>query len=289
MEGFMSTGGGDEAALREQIDQLKEQLAHAQRLTALGELVSTTTHEFNNVLMTIINYAKLGLRHKDPQTHQKAFDKILQAGNRAARITNGILGFARNRTGSPEPTDMVKLVDDSLLLLERELAKYRISVERQVEQVPRARANPNQIQQVLVNLIINARQAMPQGGRLLVRLWHDPDNDTVAVTVRDNGCGIAPDVLPRIFEPFFTTKRGPDASGKGGTGLGLAACRDIIEAHQGRIRVESSLGKGTAFTIMLPVARTESIPPAPLMVSPGTVAGLVSTTVAAAPIAQTTG
>ena len=285
----MSTGGGDEAALREQIDRLKDQLAHAQRLTALGELVSTTTHEFNNVLMTIINYAKLGLRHKDPQTHQKAFDKILQAGNRAARITNGILGFARNRTGSPEPTDMVKLVDDSLLLLERELAKYRISVERQVEQVPRARANPNQIQQVLVNLVINARQAMPQGGRLLVRLWHDPDNDTVDVMVRDNGCGIAADVLPRIFEPFFTTKRGPDASGKGGTGLGLAACRDIIETHHGRIRVESSLGKGTAFTIMLPVARTETPPPTHLMASPDIVVGLSTTTVAAVPVAQTTG
>jgi len=290
----MSTGGGDEAALREQIEELKQQLAHAQRLTALGELVSTTTHEFNNVLMTIINYAKLGLRHKDPQTHQKAFDKILQAGNRAARITNGILGFARNRTGSPEPTDMLKLVDDSLLLLERELAKYRISVDRQLEAVPRARANPNQIQQVLVNLVINARQAMLQGGRLLVRLWHDPESDTVDVMVRDNGCGIPPDVLPRIFEPFFTTKRGPDASGKGGTGLGLAACRDIIEAHHGRIRVESSLGKGTAFTIMLPVARSESTPPAALMAPPGTATsgtgvGLSTTTVAAFPTVQTTG
>ncbi|HWB08818.1 MAG TPA: ATP-binding protein [Pirellulales bacterium] len=289
----MSTGG-DEAALREQVEELKRQLAHAQRLTALGELVSTTTHEFNNVLMTIINYAKLGLRHKDAQTHQKAFDKILQAGNRAARITNGILGFARNRTGSPEPTDMVKLVDDSLLLLEREMAKYRISVDRQFEDVPRARANPNQIQQVLVNLLINSRQAMSQGGRLLVRLWHDPDNDTVAVTVRDSGCGIPPDVLPRIFEPFFTTKRGPDASGKGGTGLGLAACRDIIEAHHGRIRVESSVGKGTAFTIMLPVARTEPAPPVPgmglpTMASPGTVAALSTTTVAGFPTVQTTG
>jgi signal transduction histidine kinase len=189
---------------------------------------------------------------------------------------------------------MVKLVDDSLLLLERELAKYRISVDRQLEAVPRARANPNQIQQVLVNLIINARQAMSQGGRLLVRLWHDSQNDTVDLMVRDNGCGIPPDVLPRIFEPFFTTKRGPDASGKGGTGLGLAACRDIIEAHHGRIRVESSLGKGTAFTVMLPAVRAESPPPATFMappgtVSSGTVADLSTTTVVGLPTAQTTG
>lgn len=240
--------------LQEEVARLREQLAHAQRLTALGELVSTTTHEFNNVLMTIINYAKLGLRHKDPATHQKAFDKILQAGNKAARITNGILGFARNRAGGLEATDMVKLVDDSLLLLEREMFKHRVSVERQIDAVPHARANPNQIQQVLVNLLINARQAMPQGGRLLVRLAHDREHDTVDLVVRDSGCGMSPDVLPRIFEPFFTTKRGPDATGKGGSGLGLSACRDIIEAHQGRIRVESSVGKGTSFTVKLPAA-----------------------------------
>jgi signal transduction histidine kinase len=254
----MSTEGGNEAELREQVAELKQQLAHAQRLTALGELVGTTAHEFNNVLMTIINYAKLGLRHKDAATQQKAFDKILQAGNRAARITNGILGFARNRSGSPEPTDMVKLVDDTLLLLEREMLKHRVSVERQIEVVPRARANPNQIQQVLVNLLINARQAMPGGGRLLVRLTHDREHEMVDLVVRDTGCGMPTEVLPRIFEPFFTTKRGPDATGKGGTGLGLSACRDIIEAHQGRIRVESSVGKGTAFTIKLPIARLES-------------------------------
>ncbi|HVX10373.1 MAG TPA: ATP-binding protein [Pirellulales bacterium] len=285
----MSIEGVDEAELRRQVEQLKQQLAHAQRLTALGELVSTTTHEFNNVLMTIINYAKLGLRHKDPATHQKAFDKILHAGNRAARITNGILGFARNRSGSPEPTDMVKLVDDTLLLLEREMTKYRVSVERQLEPVPRARAVPNQIQQVLVNLMINARQAMPQGGRLLVRLAHDRDSETVDLVVRDTGCGMPADLLPRIFEPFFTTKHGPDASGKGGTGLGLSACRDIVEAHQGRIRVESSVGKGTAFTVKLPVAATDFPSTLPVTATPDTAVALVATTAVPLPASQTTG
>ena len=159
-----------EPSLEQQIVMLKEQLAQAQKLTALGELVSTTTHEFNNVLTTIINYAKLGLRHKDQATREKAFEKILAAGTRAAKITNSILGFARNRTNSFEPTDLVKLVDDSLLLLEREMNKYRITVERSIAAVPAALANPNQIQQVLMNLLINARQAMPQGGRVLVKL-----------------------------------------------------------------------------------------------------------------------
>ncbi len=250
-----------ETSLEQQVAILKEQLAHAQRLTALGELASTTTHEFNNVLMTIINYAKMGIRHKDPETRQKAFEKILAAGNRAAKITNSVLGFARNRSGSFEPTDMVKLIDDSLLLLEREMNKYRISVERQIEAVPLALANPNQIQQVLLNLLINARQAMPQGGRVIVRLSHDAASGMIEMMVRDNGCGIAPESLRRIFDPFFTTKKGPDASGKGGTGLGLSACRDIIEAHHGRIRVDSTVGKGTAFTIKLPLAATAAAAP----------------------------
>jgi signal transduction histidine kinase len=263
----MLTSDGDETNLQQQLAVLKERLAHAQRLTALGELVSTTTHEFNNVLMTIINYAKLGMRHKDAETRQKAFDKILAAGQRAARITNGILGFARNRTGAFEPTDMVKLIDDTLVLVERELNKYRITVERQVPAVPLVSAVPNQIQQVLLNLLINARQAMPQGGRVIVRLSHDSESNLVEMLVRDNGCGMSPETTRRIFDPFFTTKNGPDASGKGGTGLGLSACRDIIEAHHGRIRVQSTLGKGTAFTIMLPLAAQAAVVPTPSAVA----------------------
>lgn len=241
-------------SLEQQVALLKEQLAHAQKLTALGELVSTTTHEFNNVLTTIINYARMGLRHQDAATRTKAFEKILTASTRAARITNSILGLARNRSLTREPTDMVQLVSDALLLLERELAKYRIAVDAQLNPVPPALANASQIQQVLLNLLINARQAMPQGGRVTVRLSYDAEHGMVELLVRDTGCGIAPENLRRIFEPFFTTKQGPDASGKGGTGLGLSLCRDIIEAHHGRIRVDSTLGKGTAFTIKLPVA-----------------------------------
>jgi signal transduction histidine kinase len=241
-------------SLEEQVAILKQQLFQAQKLTALGELVSTTTHEFNNVLTTIINYAKMGQRHRDDATRDKAFDKIAAAAQRAARITNGILGFARNRPQGFEPTDMVKLLDDTLLLLEREMAKYRIQVERQLQPVPPAMVNANQIQQVLINLLVNARQAMPNGGTLCVRLAHDAANGTVDLTVRDNGTGIPADQLPKIFDRYFTTKSGPDASGKGGTGLGLSFCRDVIEAHQGRIRVESSVGKGTAFTLKLPAA-----------------------------------
>jgi signal transduction histidine kinase len=261
----VATGGtSDGPNLQQQVEILKEQLNQAVKLTALGELVSTTTHEFNNVLMTIINYAKLGMRHKDAASRDKAFEKILTAANRAAKITNGVLGIARNRAAGQEPTDLVQLIEDTLVLLEREMNKYRITVEKQFKPVPQARVNGNQIQQVLLNLLINARQAMPGGGRLLIKILHDEENDTVDLVVRDYGCGIPAEKLPRIFEPFYTTKSGPDSSGKGGTGLGLSLCRDIIEAHHGRIRVDSTVGKGTAFTLKLPVVRQEAPVRSPL-------------------------
>lgn len=269
----MATGGSpDGPSLQQQVDALKDQLNQALKLTALGELVSTTTHEFNNVLMTILNYAKLGLRHKDTASRDKAFEKILTAANRAAKITNGVLGIARNRSTGQEPTDLAQLLEDTLVLLEREMNKYRITVEKQFKPVPQARVSGNQIQQVLLNLLINARQAMPSGGRLLIKLAYDEENDMIDLVVRDFGCGIPAEKLPRIFEPFYTTKSGPDASGKGGTGLGLSLCRDIIEAHHGRIRVDSTVGKGTAFTLKLPTA-TKAVPPpvhvsAPIM-APG--------------------
>ncbi len=252
--------------LEEQVAMLKQQLAQSQKSAALGELLGTTTHEFNNVLMTILNYAKMGLRHKDEATRDKALEKIFAAGQRAAKITNTVLAMARKRSKDFEATNLPDLIDESLLLLEREMNKYGIAVERQFKPVPPVMASGNQIQQVLLNLLINARQAMPDGGRILIALAHDPVADTVDLFVRDFGKGIPADKLRFIFDPYFTTKAGPDETGKGGTGLGLSACRDIIEAHRGRIRVESSVGKGTAFTIKLPVAKT----PSPVIVSPST-------------------
>jgi signal transduction histidine kinase len=258
-----NSGSDGQLDLQQQINLLKQQLNQAQRLTALGELVGTTTHEFNNVLMTILNYAKMGVRHKDSPTRDKCFEKILASANRAATITNTVLGMARNRSAALEPTDLTKLVDETLLLLEREMNKYHVTVETTYQAVPPAMVNGNQIQQVLLNLLINARQAMPNGGRLWIRLINDTENNMIDLVVRDSGCGIPADKLPRIFESFYTTKNGPDASGKGGTGLGLSMCRDIIESHHGRIRVDSTVGKGTAFTLKLPVAAKPAAPTPP--------------------------
>jgi len=252
------------ASLEGQLEVLEAELRRARRMAALGELVSTTTHEFNNVLTTIINYAKLGLRHKDDASREKAFTKILSAAGRAEKITNGVLGLARNRGHERAPTDLAKLIESSLVLLEREMQKYRIVVEVQFEPSPPALVCGNEIQQVLLNLLTNARQAMPRGGRLLIRVAPDAEANTVDLSVRDSGSGIPHEVLPKIFDRYFTTKSGPDSSGKGGTGVGLAACREIIESHQGRIRVESTVGIGTAFTLKLPVAKTVAAPSLPL-------------------------
>lgn len=258
----MSEGGAlDSHDWERQCAQLAQQLQQAQRLVAVGELVSTTTHEFNNVLMTIINYTKLGMRHKDQTTRDRAFEKILAASNRAAKITNGVLGIARQRTESFVPVELPKLIEDALVLMEREMNKYRVTVETRFDAAPEALCRPSQIQQVLLNLLTNARQAMPGGGRILIRVTADHEAKTVDLIVRDNGPGIPADVLPRIFDRFFSTKNGPDASGKGGSGLGLSACRDIVEEHHGRIRVESTVGKGTSFTIKLPAAPTTTAKP----------------------------
>ncbi len=254
----------DNVALQTEINRLQDinqnlqcQLTAAQKQSALGELVGTTTHEFNNVLMTIINYAKLGLRHDDPEMKTKAFTKILAGGERAAKITNSVLAMARNRSENFDMTCIETLIEESLILLEREMQRYRISLETIYDEVPMAPVIGNQIQQVLMNLLINARQAMSEGGRLILHLSHDEATNTVDISVRDFGTGIPQDQLRQIFEPYYTTKSGPDESGKGGTGLGLAACKNIIEAHGGKIRVESSVGKGTKFTLKLPMSRPD--------------------------------
>jgi signal transduction histidine kinase len=248
----------DHQTIARQLELAEDELRRARKMAALGELVSTTTHEFNNILTTIINYAKLGLRHRDEASRDKALSKILAAAARAEKITNGVLGLARSRTSDRAPVDLARLVDGSLALLEREMQKYRIAIEAQLEPAPPALVCAGEIQQVLLNLLTNARQAMPKGGRIVVRVAADPVAGTVDLTVRDSGCGIPSDQLPRIFDRYYTTKQGPDASGKGGTGVGLFTCREIIEAHQGKIRVESSVGVGTAFIIKLPAVKDNS-------------------------------
>ncbi len=242
------------AELQQKVTELQAQLDHAQRMATLGELTGTATHEFNNLLMTILNYAKVGMRNNDQASRDKAFDRIYNAANKASKLTGSILALARNRSGQMEPTNLKQVVEDTVLLIEREFRKFRVTLETQLDDVPEVLGQGNELQRVLINMLVNARQATDEGGQVKITLKDCPESNEVALIIRDNGKGISPEVLPRIFEPYFTTKTGPDSSGKGGTGVGLSACKQIIDAHRGRIRVESSVGKGTAFTIRLPKA-----------------------------------
>jgi signal transduction histidine kinase len=132
------------------------------------------------------------------------------------------------------------------------LSKHHVQVEKRFHGRPEAAVIRGQVEQIFLNLIINARQAMPRGGRLSIDVRANPRTQMVEVRIGDSGSGIPPEQLRLIFEPFYTTKE-PDEHGHGGTGLGLSVCRQIIEQHQGRIRVESVVGKGSTFTVKLPM------------------------------------
>ena len=236
----------------DEIEALRRQVMALQRVSSLGVLAGGVCHELNNALTPILNYAKLGLRNPDPDYRRRAFEKILDAAQRASAITGGVLGLARPRADRREPADLVRLTEEVILLIGKDLTRNRVKLDFVAEGRPYAKVIPAQVQQVLMNLIINARQAMPKGGTVKVRVGQDPTGRLSEVSIADTGVGIAPADLRRIFEPFFTTKTGPDATGLGGTGLGLAVCRDIVEAHHGRLRAESKLGQGTTFTLRLP-------------------------------------
>jgi signal transduction histidine kinase len=167
-----------------------------------------------------------------------------------------MLGFARNNSTQRQMTDLVALLEEVLVLVEKDLSKHRVQLETKYHGRPHAPVVPAQIEQVLLNLIINARQAMPRGGRLKIEVRENVTTQMAEVRVTDSGVGIPPDRLRLIFEPFFTTKE-PDEHGHGGTGLGLSVCRQIIEQHQGRIRVESLVGRGATFTVKLPLKGSE--------------------------------
>src|SRR6516165_6396010 len=244
---------GDEILVPSETEQLREQLLRAQRLSSVGTLASSVAHEFNNILTTLINYAKLGLRPECSEvTKQQAFEKILKGSQRAAVIISSMLGFARNSSTQRELTDLAPLVDEVLVLTDKDLSKHQIKVEKRYQSRPKVPIVRGQIEQILLNLIINARQAMPNGGRLTIDLRENAKTHMAEIAICDTGVGIPPEQLRLIFEPFYTTKK-PDDHGHGGSGLGLSVCRQIIEQHHGRIRVESVVGKGSKFTVKLPL------------------------------------
>lgn len=245
-----------EPAAQDEIAWLRDQLLRCQRLSTVGTVASGVAHEFNNILTTILNHAKMAQKQNvTPESKDQSLEKIVAASQRAAAIVHGMLGMARGSMRR-EVTDLCKLVDEALLLAGKDLSKHRVTVEKIYKGPVLAEVVPIQIEQVLLNLLINAKQAMPHGGVVRVEVLENSPLGLAEISVADAGCGMSPGDLGHIFEPFYTTKT-PDSDNRGGTGLGLSICRQIIDQHRGRIRVQSALGKGSIFTIKLP-AHVES-------------------------------
>ena len=163
-------------------EQLRQQLLQAQKLSSVGAIASSVAHEFNNILTTIINYARLGLRNpQDEASRTQALEKILKGSQRAATVIASMLGFARNGSNQRQDTDLAALIDELLVLTEKDLSKHRVHVDKRYHGRPRAFVVPSQIEQVLLNLIINARQAMPRGGHLRLEVRENVEQALVEI------------------------------------------------------------------------------------------------------------
>jgi PAS domain S-box-containing protein len=244
-----------EEKLRRQAQELEQQLIASGRLVSLGEITASMAHEFNNPLGIVIGFAQDMLSETDPSSPQYQPLKIIdEETKRCQRIIQELLEFARPRSSELSPTDIKQTVEKTLNLVTNHLYKQKIEpITFLEEHLPKINADPQQLEQVLVNLYLNAIAAMPDSGKLTVEAKVEPVNGSgrmVVITVGDTGFGIEEDDLPKIFQPFFTAKKGR------GLGLGLPICARIIQNHGGRIEVESQAGRGTKFKVYLPADRS---------------------------------
>jgi signal transduction histidine kinase len=240
--------------------RLEQQLRQAHQLEVLGRMAGGVAHDFNNLLTAILGYSQLLLREIEPQStsHQNLL-QIIQAGERAERLARRLMSLGGERPRSPEPLGVNPVVEETLQLLRDSLGEG-VELILALETVSPVLTDPVHLQQVLMNLVLNARDAMPQGGRLIVHTADVYVDEALAprcaaatagwyvqLAVSDTGCGMSEEVRARIFEPFFTTK-GPDK----GTGLGLAVVRDIVRGLGGFIEVNTRPGSGSTFRVYLP-------------------------------------
>ena len=230
--------------------ELERRLAQAEKLSAIGLLAAGVAHEVNTPLAVISTYAQMLARQVsgDPDK-ARLLEKITRQTFRASEIVNALLNFSRSAPGAFEEVDLNRLIRETLLLLEHQFQQAGIRVELELEEgLGRVQGDPGKLQQVFLNLFLNARDAMEGGGVLQVR--SSSDGGQIVVEVRDTGPGIAPEHLHRIFDPFFTTK-----PPRRGTGLGLSISYGIVREHGGEIEVESRPGEGARFRVTFPPAR----------------------------------
>jgi signal transduction histidine kinase len=244
-----------------ELRQAREETIRSEKMASIGLLAAGMAHEIGTPLASIMGYAELlSGEQTEPDAIQDYTRRISEGCNRIDRIVRGLLDYSRPRTGVAATADVPQLVRESLELLVQQGVFKQIKVSTWFEEkLPQIMADHHQLQQVLINLIINSRDAMPQGGKIGIRGVMDSDvsltgnrSGCVRLEVMDSGQGIPEEHLKSIFEPFFTTKE----PGKG-TGLGLAISARIIEGFGGRISVKSKPGKGSCFTLWLPMAEVE--------------------------------
>ena len=255
-----------------ELERVHRTLLNSEKMASIGKLAATVAHEINNPLFGILTYARLVLRellkHDFSERDELAeqLQTIERESKRCGELVKNLLTFSRQAPSNREPNDLNLVVHRAVLLVKHKLEMQNIElVEELAEDLPPVHCDANQIQQVILVLMVNAGEAMPKGGRLVVTTGLNEQGEQGVVRVKDTGSGIPPDVLPRIFDPFFTTKEDQNR-----TGLGLAVAHSIVEQHAGEISVWSTPGAGTEFTILLPAA-------APVSAGPGTGKGVTGT------------
>lgn len=241
-----------EAKLRQQAQDLEQQLIASGRLVSLGVVTASMAHEFNNPLGIVMGFAQELLNESSPESRDYQALKIIdEEARRCQRIIQELLQFARPRSTDLCPTDIKQAIERTMSMVANRLYKQKIETQVSVENnLPLISADPQQLEQVLVNLLFNAIDAMPNGGKITVEaLLHsaEANRPAVAIRVTDDGNGIDEADLAKIFQPFFSAKKGK------GIGLGLSICDRIIQNHGGKIAVESKAGQGTCFKIHLPL------------------------------------
>ncbi len=225
-----------------------EQLAFNERMAELGRLSAALLHELNTPLSVIVSAAQMTMREEGLSDFvREMIGRIDIEAQRLSQLSRGMLCFARRDDSSEETVDLVKILQEIMQFLRYEAQKFSVTVIEELDyDLPPAAASGNKIKQVMINLVMNAVQAMGSGGTLLVQASQE-DNWGI-ITVADTGPGILPEVLPHIFEPFFTTKSPGE-----GTGLGLYVSSCLIEAMKGQLTVSSVLGEGTTFKVLVPL------------------------------------